>query len=170
MATATGGAAPYTYSWSTGATSDTASGLAPGSHTVTVTDDNGCFGISTISISSGPVVSVTTSSTNESCSGVADGTASASATGGSGPFTYLWSDGQTTETAVDLGPGTYTVTATSAEGCESTSTATIDAGGSFAVTATSVDATDTLAGDGSATAFLPVAPLHILTYDGWSNH
>ncbi len=46
-----------------------------------------------------------------------DGTATASGTGGATPYTYVWSDGQTTETAVDLVTGTYTVTVTEANGC-----------------------------------------------------
>jgi hypothetical protein len=46
-----------------------------------------------------------------------DGTATASAAGGSPPYTYLWSDGQTTETAVDLAGGAYTVTVTDGLGC-----------------------------------------------------
>ncbi|MBD3638456.1 MAG: T9SS type A sorting domain-containing protein [Crocinitomicaceae bacterium] len=38
----TGGTAPYTYSWTSGATSATATGLTMGNHWVTVTDVNGC--------------------------------------------------------------------------------------------------------------------------------
>ena len=38
--------------------------------------------------------------------------------GGTAPYTYLWSDGQTTATASNLGAGTYSVTATDANGCD----------------------------------------------------
>lgn len=43
-------------------------------------------------------------------------------------FTYLWSDGQTTETATGLAPGTYTVTVTDAGGCTATGTCTVTSG------------------------------------------
>ena len=46
-----------------------------------------------------------------------DDTATATATGGTAPYTYLWSDGQTSETAIDLVTGTYSVTVTEANGC-----------------------------------------------------
>lgn len=41
-ATITGGTSPYLYSWSNGSTSQTVTGLAVGSYTLTVTDANGC--------------------------------------------------------------------------------------------------------------------------------
>ncbi len=46
-----------------------------------------------------------------------DGTATASGTGGTAPYSYEWSDGQTTETAIDLITGTYMVTVTEEFGC-----------------------------------------------------
>ena len=60
-----------------------------------------------------------TSSTN-TCD--CNGTATVLATGGTEPYTYLWSDpnSQTTETATGLCVGTYTVTVTGANGCTDT--------------------------------------------------
>jgi hypothetical protein len=55
-------------------------------------------------------------STDATCDGAADGTATITVSGGIIPYTYLWSDGQTTETAVNLGAGTYDVTVTDALG------------------------------------------------------
>jgi len=41
MSIPSGGIPPYTYAWSTGASSSQVSNLASGTYTVTVTDDNG---------------------------------------------------------------------------------------------------------------------------------
>lgn len=55
-----------------------------------------------------------------------DGSATATVTGGTPPFTYLWSNGETTATITGLCPGDYSVTVTDADGCTSTQTTTID--------------------------------------------
>jgi hypothetical protein len=55
-------------------------------------------------------------STDASCDGLNDGTATMTVSGGITPYTYLWSDGQTTATATNLAAGTYDVTATDALG------------------------------------------------------
>src|SRR5690606_21044572 len=69
----------------------------------------------TILVSGG--VGVTISKTDVSCFGGSDGTATASPQGGIGPFTYLWSNSQTTQTATGLSPGSWSVTVTDAGGC-----------------------------------------------------
>lgn len=61
-----------------------------------------------------------------SCSTCADGSASCYTTGGTGPFTYLWSDGETTQTVTDLPPGNYSVCATDANNCTACATFTMD--------------------------------------------
>jgi PKD repeat protein len=52
-----------------------------------------------------------------SCFGANDGSATANATGGSSPYTYLWSDNSTTQTISGLSPGQYSVTITDNAGC-----------------------------------------------------
>jgi hypothetical protein len=51
------------------------------------------------------------------CYGVNNGEATATVTGGVGPYTYLWSNGQTSNPAILLAVGSYTVTVTDANGC-----------------------------------------------------
>lgn len=65
-------------------------------------------------------VSVSSSTVNAGCN--CSGSITATAMGSIGPFTYLWSNGQTTATATGLCPGIYTVTSTSNIGCSSTAT------------------------------------------------
>lgn len=62
-----------------------------------------------------PTISATV--TQQPDNGTNNGKATATATGGVGPYTYLWSDGQTTQTARGLSAGTYTVTVTDCSGC-----------------------------------------------------
>ena len=51
------------------------------------------------------------------CFGGNDGTATVNPVGGTPGYTYLWSDGQTTQTANNLTAGNYTCTVTDANGC-----------------------------------------------------
>ncbi|MFC4691625.1 Ig-like domain-containing protein, partial [Dokdonia genika] len=113
-ASATGGVAPYTYSWSNGATTAQIDNLSPGDYTVEVTDDNGCTVESTVTINPGSCnnLSITTSVENVSCNGFSDGSVGSNTTGGVGPFTYSWSNGATTENINNVEAGNYTVTVT----------------------------------------------------------
>ena len=123
---ATGGTMPYTYNWSNGATTQNISGLSPGTYIVTITDSSGCgSGTDTIVITNTGGVVVTASATNVLCSGNTNGTATATPVGQS-PYTYIWSNGQTTQTATGLGVGTYTVIVMDANGCLDTTTATVN--------------------------------------------
>jgi gliding motility-associated-like protein len=125
--TVSGGTSPYTYLWSNGATTEDISGLAAGDYNVTVTDANGCnknmqftveTDVSTITVT--PVV------TNTICA-AAFGSINITVSGGTSPYTYLWSNGATTEDITGLKAGTYTVTITDANGCSTTSTSTVEA-------------------------------------------
>ena len=68
--------------------------------------------------------------TNQSCSSATDGAIDVTTTGGGSPaYTWLWSNGATTEDVTGLAPGIYTVTATtSVGGCTAAQTFTVEAG------------------------------------------
>ena len=109
----------FTYLWNDPAaqTSATASNLGAGTYTVTITDGFGCDTQLTANI--GPVASVSIASltaTNEACLGSGDGTAIVTVTGGTPPYTYLWSNGATTP-SITATSGTYTVSITDANTC-----------------------------------------------------
>jgi|GEM_PF-2900484 len=116
--TVTNGTAPITYAWSDGAiTTEDRSGLATGNYTVTVTAANGT--ISTTATVNGPKsMSLSTSVTDLSTIGAIDGAIDLTVMDGTAPFTYVWSNGATTEDISSLGADTYTVTVTDA--CTST--------------------------------------------------
>jgi len=125
-----GGTAPYTYQWNdpTVQTTGTATNLSPGNYGVVVLDANNCPAtIAGLVISEPAVLASTVAQTTAvTCQGGADGIAQVSVTGGTLPYTYLWSDGQQSSTAIGLTEGTYTVAITDANGCATASTATID--------------------------------------------
>lgn len=110
-----GGTAPYTYLWSNGSTSDTQTGLAPGLYCVTVTDANGCAKVNCFAV--GSVLSVDVQTVDSQCAMLCDGSAVANVSGGTPPYTFLWNTGSTDQLIAPLGPGTYTVTVTDANGC-----------------------------------------------------
>ncbi|GAB5525353.1 MAG: hypothetical protein Roseis2KO_32250 [Roseivirga sp.] len=123
---ATGGTTPYTYSWNTGATSASPSGLSANTYTVTVTDANGCTDTQTATITQ-PTTLVANASvaSNVSCNGLTDGVVTASPTGGTSPYTYQWNTGATNASASGLAASTYTVTVIDANGCTDAQTATV---------------------------------------------
>ncbi len=137
--TATGGSPGYTYLWApTGGNAATATGLIGGVYTVTVTDNNGCSSTSTVTVIATPGVAASIpASTDALCFNACDGTANALPTGGTAPYTYLWSNAANTQNVTGLCSGTYTVTITDANGCTSSSTVTINQPAALSVTASS---------------------------------
>jgi gliding motility-associated-like protein len=125
-ASAIGGTSPYTYSWNTGETAATETGLGAGTYTVTISDANSCTSTSSITITE-PTALVASSvvNSNVSCNGLSDGGATASATGGTAPYTYSWSNSATTASITGVTAGTYTVTVSDANSCTSASSVTI---------------------------------------------
>ncbi len=150
-ATAVGGTPPYTYLWDAGAGNQTtacAINLAAGTYSVTVTDANGCTAqaLATVGNSGGPTVTINT--TDASCNGTCDGAATATATGGTPPYTYLWSPGgQTTASISNVCAGSYTVTVTDANGCVVNASATISEPAAFGITGSTTD--EMQGGDGA---------------------
>lgn len=116
-ATASGGTAPYSFSWSNGGSGASIAGLAAGTYVVTVSDANGCTATASATVAEPSEVAVAVSATDASC-GQADGSAAATVTGGTAPYSIAWSTGATTASIGGLAAGTYSVTATDANGCE----------------------------------------------------
>ncbi len=126
------GNSPFTYSWSNNLTTPTISNLSPGSYTVTVSDPNTCTVTASYTITQPTALtaqSVITSNYNGkniSCFGASDGSASVSYSGGTAPYSILWSPGgATTGSISNLATGTYTATITDANGCIKTSSVTL---------------------------------------------
>jgi hypothetical protein len=123
-----GGTAPYTYLWSTNATTPSISGMGVGDYFVTVTDANSCTKASdriTITQPASPLTVTVSYIDNESCDGFANGAIGLDVFGGAPPYTYRWSNGRTREDITNLTPGFYEVTVTDANGCRIVRSATV---------------------------------------------
>ncbi len=117
-----GGTGAYTYAWSpSGGTAATASGLAAGSYTCTITDANGCSTTAIANISQPSAISASSASTVSSCTSNTGTATVSSVSGGVGPYTYSWSpSGGTNATALGLGAGAYVCTITDSNACSIT--------------------------------------------------
>ena len=126
----TGGTAPYTYSVDGSGFTATLvyNNLAAGSHTVEVTDANGCVFATTAAINNtGGPTAVAVVTTNATC-GAANGTLTIGAvTGGTAPYTYSVDGSAFTAILVynNLAAGSHTVEVTDANGCVFATTATV---------------------------------------------
>ncbi|MEZ4721770.1 MAG: hypothetical protein R2813_07850, partial [Flavobacteriales bacterium] len=132
-----GSVGPYTYLWSDGQTTATATGLSAGIYTVSVYDNDGWPDSATVTISEPTALSNTFTIVPSGC-GAANGSATSIPSGGTSGYTFVWSNASTSAAATALSSGTYTVTVTDANGCTLSDAANVsDAGApsiSFAIT------------------------------------
>jgi gliding motility-associated-like protein len=116
--TVTGGTFPYSYLWNNGATTKNLSNIVAGNYSVTITDTNGCTAFSGGNVTQpATALSGSTSVTNVLCFGSSTGVVDLTVSGGILPYTYLWSNGATTEDLSNVPAGSYTVKVTDANGC-----------------------------------------------------
>lgn len=141
---------PYSYAWSTGATTAYISNLSAGVYSVTVSDQCSNTAVEFVTITEPAILNATTSGTQVS-SCVENGTATANPTGGTPSYSYLWTTGGTTQTIVDLAAGTYTVTVTDSKGCTVSKNITLTVVTPLSLTASSTPSSG-CAPTGTATA------------------
>ncbi|MBO7481676.1 MAG: carboxypeptidase-like regulatory domain-containing protein [Bacteroidales bacterium] len=122
--TADGGTEPYTYSWNNGADTQTVTNIAAGSHSVVVTDANGCTVDANVTITQPEELSVSLSAGEIGCNG---GMTNITGTynGGTSPYAYSWSNGATSQNLTDVTAGNYSVVVTDNNGCTAAASVTI---------------------------------------------
>lgn len=155
----TGGTTPNSFYWSPGGgNTQIYSGLGPGTYSVTATDANGCTFASSATINEPTEITATFTHTNSNC-GLCDGSATVTPGGGTGPYTFLWSNGQTTQTATGLCSGIYFVEVTDANpGCTRQFSVSIGNIGADPLSVSTTNVSCANACDGSATATVTGCP------------
>jgi len=118
--TVSGGTAPYTIQWSTGAEGEELTGLAVGDYQVTVTDALGCTASETIAVPAPAPFTCSVTLDSPTTDGLNKGRATVVPAGGTAPYTYQWDNGETTVTAIQLSAGLHAVTVTDVNGCSTT--------------------------------------------------
>jgi len=116
LVSTTGGDGNYTFTWSNGADTPQINNLSPGNYTATVTDSNGCSGVTSVEIADEEFSIDCIIPQNATC-GVEDGEVLVKTLNETGALTYVWSNGATTNPATGLDAGGYSVTITDANGC-----------------------------------------------------
>ncbi len=167
-ATAAGGEGSFTYLWSNGQTTQEVSNLGRGVYSVTATDANGCQASTSIEIIEIPQIVINEQVSNLLCNNVLGGEIVANVSGGSGVYTYAWSNGGSADRINNIKAGTYFLTITDSEGCQATKGINIGEPSAIAISLSSENAADDRgSADGSASVVATggTAPY---TY-AWSN-
>ncbi|HMQ48141.1 MAG TPA: gliding motility-associated C-terminal domain-containing protein [Saprospiraceae bacterium] len=164
---------PFTFNWNTTATTGTINNLTAGQYIVTLTDSDpaGCMVVDTFVVSEpAQLIAQVLTFNNETCAnGGSDGSITLQVTGGTYPYSYDWSDGQTDSIAVNLPAGNYLVAVSDANNCTSNISQTI-----IAPTPPSIDQLDNTTldcaddTDGTLTVVASVGGAPIVSYV-WDN-
>ena len=114
------GGPAYLVQWSNWSTGTALTGLATGSYTVTVYGPNGCQATASGTVGTAAPLTLSATATNTMCQSVCNGAIDQTITGGVPPYTYLWSNGATTEDLTGLCGGTYWISVVDFAGCTAT--------------------------------------------------
>ncbi|MEI8273412.1 MAG: cadherin-like domain-containing protein, partial [Paludibacter sp.] len=111
-----GGTLPYTYAWSNGAVTKDLTGLVAGTYSVLITDTNGCSTTASFTITTATQLTASATPTAATCNNSSTGALTLSVSGGTSPYTYLWSNSATTQNLNSVAAGFYSVTVTDHNG------------------------------------------------------
>jgi gliding motility-associated-like protein len=115
--TVSNGTSPLTYLWSNGSMNEDITDLGAGTYSVLVTDANGCTANASATVGQPDALTGSIIVTNAACMGENSGSANLSVSGGIAPYSFLWSNGETTEDIDTIPAGTYSVTVTDVNSC-----------------------------------------------------
>ena len=148
-------------------TNDSLTNLPIGEYIVTITDIKGCTWKDTVTITEPTLLTYTEVITNVSCNGFNDGDITSTPAGGTLPYSYAWSNGDTDSQAEALISGTYTLTVTDGNGCELDTITEVTQPTILQVTLTTTDVSCNGGNDGEIVSFASGGTLPY-TY-GWDN-
>lgn len=119
------GTPPYTYTWDNGGSTSIINGLCAGDYTVTITDVNSCISVQTLTLPNPTLITTSITPQHLPCEEACVGTLTVNASGSTPPYSYEWSNGQTTNPSTGLCAGDYTVTITDSHQCIASDGATL---------------------------------------------
>lgn len=117
-ANVSGGISPYSYLWEGGESDIALTNIPYGTYSVTVTDNNNCTLNDTYNVGQPDSLTIQFSPTNVRCFEGTDGLILTAVSGGTSPYSYLWTTTETTDSIANLVPGTYYLTVTDNNSCE----------------------------------------------------
>ncbi|MBI4649343.1 MAG: T9SS type A sorting domain-containing protein, partial [Bacteroidia bacterium] len=129
----TGGTSPYQYEWSNGATSVDITNLSAGAYEIEILDAAGCKSFQSYIVEQPEPFEIFYTTIPATCGGN-DGTASVSVTGGTAPYSYVWTTGGTNSSISNVSAGNYTVTITDAHSCTTAITIPVSEAGAPEIT------------------------------------
>ena len=158
FASTSGGASPFNYLWNNGDTSQTLSGLSAGQYSVIITDANNCIQYDTVNLVQPSEITNDSSLTvvnNIDCNGNSSGSINISPSGGTLPYSFLWSNGATSEDLNNIPAGTYSVNILDSFLCSSASyTYTLTEPSALNISSTTNSVSCNGLSDGSIDAFV----------------
>jgi hypothetical protein len=121
-----GGIPPYGYDWSNGMQTEDLDSIAAGPYFLMVTDSIGCTQSLTEQVGQGLPIGIALSSVDASCPGESSGSVELMVAGGTPPYHFSWSNGDTTEDLLAVSADTYVVTIADSNGCERIDSIAVD--------------------------------------------
>ncbi len=112
-----GGDSPFTFFWSNLATTEDIISLEAGIYSLSVVDNGGCLKTIEILITQPDSIALNASLTHASCCGSSDGSIILNPSGGTTPYSFLWSGGETTQSITGLLAGYYSVSLVDSNSC-----------------------------------------------------
>jgi hypothetical protein len=125
LVTPMGGTGPYEYKWDTGDTTSSLSGLEKGVYLLSITDQNGCQIWKSYKIEDNSDLEIILTPNYLECFEEGQGEITTQITGGTEPYDYRWSSGETTQELSGVNSGLYKLEVTDSEGCKRSSSAFI---------------------------------------------
>jgi large repetitive protein len=114
----TGGKLPYRFRWSNGDTTQNLTNVGANTYTVIIYDKNNCQGTSQITVNQPNALALTYTKQDLLCYGYSTGNISLNVTGGTSPYNYAWSNGQSAGNIDKIKAGTYKVTVADINNCK----------------------------------------------------
>lgn len=163
-----GGAGNFRYQWKNGPSTPSRANLPAGTYALTVTDDNGCKLTDSVVVTQPPQLTVSAVGLDVKCFGDSSGRAVASVGGGTAPYTYLWTQGSTASTLNNVPIGTYAVTVTDANNCQTNKIVTVRQPSALRLQLSATDESAPGAKDGTATPIISGGTPPYVNFQ-WSN-